>query len=192
MNTSLAYKEPPRFEKFNGTIIMMSPARMEHVVVTGNIYAEFHRYLKGKKCIAFPDGLVYVLEKGKNEFVPDVSILCDRSKLSDNGKVNGAPDLVVEVYSRSTAKFDRYDKMIVYEKAGVREYWIANPYIKSVEVFLLVDGKFQLDDIYHYYTDEELQEKQNLPNTSMENVRQEIRVSLYDDLIVSLKDIFEY
>ena len=81
----LAYKDEARYEKINGQWIMMSPARAEHVITVGNIYSEFRQYLKGKRCIPFTDGVVYILdEKEENQFIPDVSILCDKTKIGNN------------------------------------------------------------------------------------------------------------
>ena len=73
---------------------------------------------------------------------PDISVICDLSKIDDKGCL-GAPDLVVEIQSFSTAKYDLTKKFDLYEASGVCEYWIVYPYEKGVEVFLLQpDGKY--------------------------------------------------
>jgi Uma2 family endonuclease len=73
---------------------------------------------------------------------PDICIVCDPSKLDERGCL-GAPDMIVEILSFSTHKYDTTVKFKLYEEAGVREYWIVYPLEKGVEVFLLQpDGKY--------------------------------------------------
>lgn len=62
--------------------------------------------------------------------------------------IEGAPDLVVEVLSPSTARYDRKVKFDAYERAGVREYWIVNPRLRSVEVYALMDNEYALHGEY--------------------------------------------
>jgi Uma2 family endonuclease len=65
------------------------------------------------------------------------------NKMKEN-KIEGAPDLVVEVLSPSTAYYDLKHKKSIYEKNGVKEYWIVFPEQKVIEVFVLKDGKYSL------------------------------------------------
>lgn len=65
-----------------------------------------------------------------------------RCKLGEDGYWYGAPDLVVEVLSPSTAYRDRRTKFNLYQQHGVREYWLADPEGQYVEVFILENGKF--------------------------------------------------
>jgi Uma2 family endonuclease len=67
---------------------------------------------------------------------PDICVICDPSKLDDRGCI-GAPDMVVEVNSPSTTKREMNQKFFLYEKAGVKEYWVVYPKNKAVTVFLL-------------------------------------------------------
>jgi Uma2 family endonuclease len=68
--------------------------------------------------------------------------VCDLSKIDDRGCL-GAPDMVIEILSFSTAKYDTTIKFKLYEDAGVREYWIVYPLEKGIEVFVLQpDGKY--------------------------------------------------
>jgi Uma2 family endonuclease len=79
---------------------------------------------------------------------PDICVICDLTKLDDKGCI-GAPDLVVEVLSPSTLKYDWNYKFNLYEAAGVREYWIVDPNTKIFNVFLLqADGKYDLGTVY--------------------------------------------
>ena len=76
---------------------------------------------------------------------PDISVICDPSKLDDIG-CKGAPDLVMEILSPSTQRHDKLTKFNLYQQAGVREYWIVDPASKSVQVFVLEDGRYAAKD----------------------------------------------
>ena len=82
----------------------------------------------------------------------------DKTKIGKNGKIYGAPDLVVEVLSRSTARRDKMEKFQAYEKAGVKEYWIVNPYERGIEVYVRKDDRLQISDVCHAWSEEELKE----------------------------------
>ena len=71
---------------------------------------------------------------------PDISVVCDPGKIDKYG-CKGAPDMVAEILSPSTRWHDRLVKLGLYQRAGVREYWIVHPEEKSVQVLLLEDGK---------------------------------------------------
>ena len=92
-------------------------------------------------------------------FKPDlIVVLEENSAIIDwNKGIYGAPDMLVEVLSRSTKKRDLTIKKDIYERNGVREYWIIDPWIKSVAVYLLRDGKYFLDDEYILFDDNELE-----------------------------------
>ena len=77
-----------------------------------------------------------------NVVQPDICVVCDPSKIDERGCV-GAPDLIIEIQSFSTAKYDLTQKFNLYESSGVREYWVVYPYEKGIEVFLLQpNGKY--------------------------------------------------
>lgn len=178
------------FEIINGQVYLMAPVRLDHALVSGNIFRIFANYLEGKKCMPIPDGVkVEVKNKNgnKNSLVPDFMVVCDRKKIFNN-KIVGAPDLVAEVLSTSTRKKDITVKKDAYEDMGVKEYWIVDIKSKSVDQYLLVNDKFELENVYGFdenYEDFEMLE--GLPPTPSV-----IKVSLYDDLYVDLNDIFNY
>ena len=184
MNTSLAYKEEyVKEELINGQVVLMSPQpSINHVNVINNISILFGNFLKGKTCQSFPDSAAVFLTE-KDYFGPDVMVVCDPDKVKYNG-VYGAPDLVVEVLSPSTAKRDRGYKKQVYEQCGVREYWLVNVAEKSVEQYLLAEGRLELAEVYtlppDYLTEEE-----------KEPYITEFKCSLYDDLLIKLEDVFD-
>jgi len=76
---------------------------------------------------------------------PDILFVAeDRLEISAEDKVNGAPDLIVEILSPSNAYYDLRKKFKAYEKYGVREYWIVDPEEAGIEVYELAGGKFRL------------------------------------------------
>ena len=184
MNGNLAYQEEPREELLNGEIYMMSSPTVNHSQIASNIYYAFRSYLKGKTCRAFNDGVdVYLTENDR--VIPDAMIVCNKNNIKLDG-IHGAPDLVVEVLSPGSAKNDKGYKKDLYEKSGVKEYWIIDPVPRSIEVYLLTDGKFALDEVYALYP-----EGLSVTEKEREETKKEIQVSLYNDFCISLEEIFK-
>ena len=181
MNTNLAYAYDCREELINGKVVAMSPAASNHNRIAGDIYGIFWSYLRGKKCEPFGDGeAVYLTEV--DHFIPDFMVVCDPDKVKSNG-VHGAPDLVVEVLSPGTTKNDRGRKMDVYGQCGVREYWIVIPNEKTVEQYIQDNGRLVLHDVYFIPPD-------YTPEKELAEIAKEFQCSLFDDLDISLEDIF--
>jgi Uma2 family endonuclease len=135
-----------RRELVNGFIRMMLPAATpQHQQVSGNLYAELRHLIKKNKgqCQIFPAPFDVRLPKsGETDddkiytvVQPDICIVCDPAKIDRRGCL-GAPDLIAEVQSPSTAKYDLTEKFSLYEASGVREYWVVFP-DGAVQVFLL-------------------------------------------------------
>ena len=113
-------------------------------------------------------------DKIYNVVQPDICVVCDLSKLDEKGCL-GAPDLIVEVISPSTAKRDLNEKHNLYEAAGVREYWVAYPKEKAVTVFILQKvGKYDSGTTYQI-----IDEKIRVPVHTLEG------------LIIDLDELFE-
>lgn len=184
MADNLAHQEDIRDEMLNGKVILMSPRpAVNHNRVIGNIFFAFMGYLRGKTCEPFADGTdVYLTEKDR--VIPDVMIICKKETIKRKG-VFGVPDLIVEVLSPGTEKRDRGYKKDLYEKSGVREYWLVEPETQTVEVYLLKDKKFMLDDVYRIFPD-----YVELSADEQEHYKSEVPVSLYDDFSIPLEDIF--
>ncbi len=186
MNTNPTYQDPVWEELIDGKIVAMSPRPdVYHNSVAENIDFIFRTYLKGKQCIPLGDGYDVHLTK-KDCFIPDFMIVCDRSKIKADG-VHGAPDLVVEVLSPSTAKNDRGYKKDIYAKCSVKEYWIVNPIDKSIEQYFLQDGDFILQEVYTYYSDGIIDLMKPEERAA---VIKEFKCGLYDDLLIPLEDVF--
>ncbi len=184
---NLAYRDEIPYEIIHGKTIMMSPRpAINHNRVAGNIYMLFRLYLKGKGCQAFMDGVDVHFDE-ENTFVPDAMIVCNRDIIKGDG-IYGAPDLVVEVLSPSTARNDRIVKKAIYEKYGVKEYWIVSPDEKSIEVHHLVDGAFQLVGVYSVYPDWQWEKMTEAEKAEAQLL---VKVSLYDDFVVDIREVFE-
>jgi len=188
-------------EIINGKIVNMAPKpNMNHLSSMGNIYGLFYTYLKGKKCRVFADGGYIRLDKIKSislpdknkrdRIVPDVMIVCDRDIIKPDG-IYGAPDLVVEVLSPSTAKQDRSTKKDIYELIGVKEYWIVSIAERTIEVYLLKDGKYILDNIYQQYTEEEIEMLMEDETETDKTIVTEFKTSIFDDLAITIDDVFD-
>jgi Uma2 family endonuclease len=144
----LTWDEGERYELLDGEAFMMSAPNRAHQEVLGELFAQLHDFLKGKPCKVYPAPFGVRLfpreDKGDDTyFEPDITVVCDPSKLDDQG-CRGAPDLVVEISSPSTAKYDVFYKLNKYLQAGVREYWIADPEDKILNTFILTAGTYRL------------------------------------------------
>lgn len=152
----LTWDDTHRWEIINGVVYNMSPAPGRfHQVNVLNVASIFHQSLKGKPCQAFiaPLDVRFVEHSAQsddeiiNVVQPDIIIVCDQNKL-DNRGCKGSPDLIVEVLSPSTMKKDRNEKFKLYEKYGVREYWLVYPGENTIEVFTLENGSYGKSVLY--------------------------------------------
>lgn len=150
----LSWPEDVRYELIDGRAYLMAPApSLEHQDVAGEIYRQLSNALEGKPCRPFIAPVDVRLPKA-NELdeqidtvvQPDVLVVCDESKLDRRG-VRGAPDFVVEVLSSSTASHDHVLKRRVYERAGVREYWLVHPIDRMLTIYRLLDGEYGKPDV---------------------------------------------
>jgi Uma2 family endonuclease len=99
--------------------------------------AAFYNHIKKKngKCKVYTAPFaVYLNNSDYNYLEPDISVVCDETKLDSKG-CHGAPDLIVEIVSESTIQNDYMRKMFKYRDSGVREYWIVDPLKKMVRTY---------------------------------------------------------
>lgn len=126
-------------ELINGEIVEQAAPTEIHQDIVGGLYSEFRSYIrrKGGNCKPFIAPLDVKLDDN-NVVQPDVFIVCDPDK-RDGKRINGSPDLVVEVVS--TNRSDDYSKKLeIYKNFGVREYWIIDPAAERVLVYLFSDS----------------------------------------------------
>lgn len=150
------WDEGERIEIIGGEAVMMAAPSRVHQEICFEIGRQLGNYLEGKQCKVYlaPFGVrLFEQEGDRPEDVdtvvePDISVICDKSKLDKQG-CKGAPDLIVEVLSPSTQRQDQLVKLNLYQQAGVREYWIVDPENGTVRVMLLADnGYFQTHEVY--------------------------------------------
>lgn len=174
----LNWPEEERWEIIDGIAYMQAAPSRIHQEILMELSKQIANYLTGKPCKVYPVPFCVRLPKGdeksdkdiKNVVEPDITIVCDPSKLDEKG-CNGAPDMIIEIMSPSSGKKDRVEKFNKYEKAGVREYWVVEPDEKLVSVFVLQENKrYGRPEMY---TDED-----------------KVQVSIFPDLIIDLKSAF--
>jgi Uma2 family endonuclease len=142
----LEWDESIRAEIIDGEVYMMAtPARI-HQKISMELSLQFASFLKGKPCEVYsaPFDVRLFPKKDLSDttvVVPDLLVVCDQSKLEDCGCV-GAPDLIIEILSPSNIAHDTIRKFRKYLAAGVREYWIVNPELKTVDVHILDSGRY--------------------------------------------------
>nr|WP_054693980.1 Uma2 family endonuclease [Syntrophomonas palmitatica] len=145
-----------RWEIIDGVPYMMSPApSSEHQRILLEIASQLHLYLRGKSCMVFPAPFDVRLPRGdeKDEDIqtvvqPDIVVICDNSKLDRRG-YRGAPAMVVEILSPQTTKKDLREKYDLYERSGIKEYWVVFPLDQVLDVYLLdEEGKYQKNRTY--------------------------------------------
>lgn len=141
----LNWPEDERVELIDGQIYDMAAPTKRHQELLGRLYIRFGNYLDGKSCDVYfaPFDVRIDLDLGKDSVVqPDLVVICDDEKLDEQG-LNGAPDLVIEVLSKSTASRDRVVKYHKYLAAGVKEYWLVDPVLEEVVVNVLKEHVYE-------------------------------------------------
>jgi Uma2 family endonuclease len=132
-----ALPDGQRAELFDGKMYKMSTpnrihqkliSRFAHII--GN-YIDSHNSNNELYIAPFA---VFLNADNKTYVEPDLSVICDKDKLTEQG-CNGAPDWVIEIVSPSTQRIDYNIKLFKYRTAGVREYWIVNPLKETVSTY---------------------------------------------------------
>ena len=151
----LTWSEEERVELVYGQPHMMAPPSRRHQEISGALYLQLGSFLKDKKCRVYhaPFGVRLFEREGDSPsqvdtlVEPDLTVVCDPDKLDDAG-CKGAPDLIIEIISPSTQRHDRLVKYNLYQRAGVREYWIVDPASRTVSVYTLEDGAYHAAAVY--------------------------------------------
>ena len=126
-----------RAELIDGELYMMATPNRRHQKIVGHLFFEITNYIRNKNgdCEVYASPFAVFLNANNEIYLePDISVICDRDKLTEKG-CNGAPDWVIEVVSPSSRSMDYYRKLIRYGTAGVREYWIVDPEKKRNMVY---------------------------------------------------------
>jgi len=178
----LTWIDDVRRELIDGFIKLMAGTSRFHSEAGVNIIREISAYLKNNDCgckvytapidVLLPkngeteDGKIYDVVQ------PDIFVVCGGWKGSDNAFL-GAPDMIVEILSPSNRKRDILDKFYLYQRAGVREYWIADPKVKSVTAYIMQENG-EYNDGEAYKSDEK------------------IPVHIFNGYTIDANDIFDY
>jgi len=143
----LTWNDNERWELIKGVAYNMAPApSVNHQRVSMELGRQFANFLSDKPCEVFSAPLDVRLpepnekdEDTENVVQPDMVVICDSSKLDKKG-CKGAPDLIIEIVSPASASIDNIKKMNLYEKNGVKEYWIVHPIYKIVTIYKIMEN----------------------------------------------------
>ncbi|MDR2686391.1 MAG: Uma2 family endonuclease [Oscillospiraceae bacterium] len=137
----LTWDDGQRWELIHGRAYLMAAPGTERQRTSGALFFAMYGYFQGKPCQVFSAPFDVRLFPGEadddyNVLQPDISVIYDPERVDERGG-RGAPTLTVEILSPSTASRDFTSKMDLYREAGVKEYWIADPFSRVVHVYLL-------------------------------------------------------
>ncbi len=161
--------ENVRAELIEGQIYYQAAPSRIHQKILNFLNTEINIYIRSKKgsCEVYPAPFAVKLFKDRKTIVePDISVICDKDKLTDRG-CTGAPDWIIEIISPGNSGDDYIRKLNLYANAGVREYWIVDPIKKRILVYHLEESKFEMDT----YT-----------------FHDKIKANIYDDLWIDFQE----
>lgn len=160
--------EGTRAELIDGQIYYMAPPSRYHQKIAGKLFTIISQYIDSKRGTCEPyiaPFAVFLNENDKNYVEPDISVICDKNKLTDSGCV-GAPDWIIEVVSPSSRRMDYFTKLFKYRSVGVREYWIVDPVKDRVTVW-----NFENDDNNEF------------------TLSDSVKAGIYSDLVIDFSQI---
>jgi len=174
----LTFSDEERLEIIDGVVYDMSPAPVrKHQEIVTNLLRITANYLVNKSCKIYsaPFDVVFRDKNQKdyeikNVVQPDLSIICDKDKLNDKGCF-GAPDWIIEILSPSTSSKDFHEKYDLYEKFGVKEYWIVSCSDQTILVYTL--------------------NKKNKFENTARYTKEDKAKTIFEDLIINLEEVFE-
>ena len=136
--------EGRRAELIDGQLYDMAPPSRMHQKISGGLYRTISNFIleRNGTCEVYAAPFAVNLDAEDKDWVePDISVICDPSKLDERG-CNGAPDLVVEIVSPSSRRMDYFRKNTLYFESGVQEYWIVDPDRERTTIY-----RYQHDDV---------------------------------------------
>jgi len=174
----LKFTDDEPVEIIDGRISAMSPAPSRiHQEIIMEIAYELKNYIKSNDgpCKVYPAPFDVILKKddedirySQNIIQPDISVICDKNKLTDKG-CSGSPDMIVEVVSPGNPRNDYIKKLSLYEEFKVREYWIVNPMEENILVYTLTLDGYGAPKMYTF--------------------SDKIKVNIYDNLEIDFKSL---
>lgn len=168
------FESKEKYEIYDGKLVLMGSPSTKHQAILLDLAIQFKEFFKDKKCKPFIAPLDVRLDgKGLNStnvVQPDLMVVCDKNKIKDNG-IEGAPDFVLEILSKSNRYHDLIYKMNLYQKFGVREYWIVD-----IENGVIIACKLGKGSLF------------NLPRTL--KIKDKIKSLIFKDLEICLEETF--
>lgn len=140
-----ALPEGERAELIDGQIYYMAPPNTRHQRMVSELHYQIKDYIRkhNGECEVFPAPFaVFLNENDRNYVEPDISVICDKDKITDKG-CSGAPDWVIEIVSPGSRSMDYFKKLFKYRTAGVREYWVVDPEKALVTVYNFEDENME-------------------------------------------------
>lgn len=158
----------------------MANTYIEHSMVINNFVTTVGNQLKSSVCRVFGDSVKYKwLENGNKPVIPDVSINCDiKNRRSTN--FLGVPRFIMEVLSDTTEQYDRNEKMELYKKVEVAEYWIVDWRQKQVEIYILSPDENSIDDA-----------KYKLMATITEQNKEHLKIYMFPNVKIDFEQLFD-
>ena len=145
----LETSDDERYELLHGELVMAPAPLTDHQMVVMELGSQLHTFVKDRGLGAVLSAPTDVVLSDTDVVQPDILFVSnERAHSITPENIQGAPDLVVEILSPSTAERDRSVKFELYAQHGVQEYWIVNPDARTITVFLLNEGEFEEVDTY--------------------------------------------
>lgn len=142
-----ALPDGERAELIDGQIFYMAPPGTRHQRLLNYINTEINLFIRHNsgECEVFPAPFgVFLSDDDRSYVEPDISVVCDRRKITEKG-CHGAPDWVIEIVSPGSRSRDYMTKLFTYRTAGVRDYWIVDPEREMITVYA-----FEMGAVEHY------------------------------------------
>lgn len=138
-------------EYIDGVIFMSPFPSTKHQRISGRLHAQLFNLLEGKDCEVFHAPFDVELKNenmvGTKIVIPDLSVICDKTGLNED-KYVGVPTIIIEIISPSNQSHDLVFKLNLYMQYGVKEYWIVNPLLNTVQVYALdEEGQYRQADV---------------------------------------------
>lgn len=138
-------------EYIDGVVFMSPSPSTKHQRISGRLHAQLFNLLDGSNCEVFHAPFDIELKneqmEGTKIVIPDLSVICEKTGFHEN-KYVGVPSLIIEIISPSNQSHDLVFKLNLYMQYGVKEYWIVNPLLNTIQVYVLDDNnKFKLHDV---------------------------------------------
>ena len=158
----------------------MANTYIEHSMVINNFVTTIGNQLKTSLCRVFGDSVKYKWAENDNKpVIPDTSINCDiKNRRSTN--FLGVPRFIMEVLSDATEYYDRNEKMELYKRVEVAEYWIADWRKKQVEIYVLSPDENSIDDAEY-----------KLLSTVTEQNKDDLKIHMFPNVKIDFEQLFD-